>query len=85
MSLSNVYYDPKDPAGIGSVAKLVKASKNKKRDVEEWLSSQNTYNLHKQIRNRFPRNPYTVTNIDDVWEMDLADLSSLAKYNDKYK
>jgi len=27
---------------------------------------------------------YTVKNIDDVWEMDLADLSSHLKYNDKY-
>jgi len=26
-----------------------------------------------------------VTNIDDVWKMDLAYLSSLSKYNDKYK
>jgi hypothetical protein len=26
-----------------------------------------------------------VTNIDDVWEMDLADLGSISKYNDKYK
>ena len=33
--LGNVYYDPKHPAGFGSVAKLVKASKCKKRDVEE--------------------------------------------------
>ena len=85
MSLGNVYYDPKHPAGFGSVAKLVKASKNRKRVLEEWLSSQNTYTLHKQVRKRFPRNPYTVTNIDDVWEMDLGDISSLAKYNDKYK
>jgi hypothetical protein len=29
-------------------------------------------------------NPYTVTNID-VWENDLADLSSLPKYNEDYK
>ena len=50
----------------------------------KWLAGQNTYTLHKPIRKRFPRNPYTVTNIDDVWEMDLADLSSLSKYNDKY-
>jgi hypothetical protein len=85
MSLGNVYYDPKLPAGFGSVAKLVKASKNKKRYVEEWLSSHNTYTLHKPVRKKFPRNPYTVTDIDDVWEMDLADLSSLSKYNDKYK
>ena len=53
--------------------------------MEEWLSSQNTYTLHKQVRKKFPRNPYTVTNVDDFWEMDLADLSSLAKYNDKFK
>jgi len=84
MSLGKVYYDPKHAAGFGSVAKLVKASKHKKRDVEEWLAVQNTYTLHKPVRKRFPRNPYTVTNIDDVWEMDLADLSSLSKYNDKY-
>ena len=85
MFLGNVYYDPKHPAGFGSVAKLVKASKNKKKVVEEWLSSQNTHTLHKQVRKRFQRNPYTVTNIEDVLEMDLGDLSSLAKYNDKFK
>ena len=61
-----VYYDPKHAAGFGSVEKLVKTSKHKKRDVEEWLVSQNTYTLHKPVRKRFPRNPYTVTNIDDV-------------------
>jgi hypothetical protein len=35
--------------------------------------------LRKLVRKRFPRNPYTVINIDDVWEMDVADLSSLSK------
>ena len=35
MSLENVYYDPKHPARFGSVAKLVKTIKNKKRDVED--------------------------------------------------
>ena len=85
MSLSNVYYDPKHPAGFGSVAKLVTSSKDEKSYVEEWLSSQNTYTLNKPFRKKFPRNPYTVTNIDDIWEMDLADLSSLAKYKDRYK
>jgi len=85
MSLGKVYYDPKHAAGFGSVAKLVKAGKNNKRCVEEWLSVQDTYTLHKHVWKRFPRNPYTVTNIDEVWEMDPADLSSLAKYIDKYK
>ena len=83
-SLGSVYYDPKHAAGFGSVAKLVKASKHKRKDVEEWLAGQNTYTLHKTVRKMFPRNLYTLTNID-VWEMDLADLSSLSKYNDNYK
>jgi len=85
MSLGKVYYDSKHAAGIGSVAKLVKGGKSNERAVEEWLSGQDTYTLHKPVRKRFPRNLYTVTNIDDVWEMDLADLSSLSKHNDKYK
>ena len=82
MSLGKFFYDPKHPAGFGSVAKLANASKTNKGIVNEWLSGQNTYTLHKPVRKRFPRNPYTVTNIDDVWEMDLADLSSLSKYNE---
>ena len=49
------------------------------------MSGQDTYTLHKPAPKRFPRNPYTVTNIDDVWEMDLADLSSLSKHNNKFK
>jgi transposase InsO family protein len=85
MALGKIYYDPKHPAGFGSVVKLSKASNTKKKDVEEWLAGQDPYTLHKPVRKRFPRNPYTVTNIDDVWEMDLADLSSIAKHNDKYK
>ena len=84
MSLGKIYYDPKHPAGFGSVAKLVNVGKKNKRGVE-WLAGQDTYTLHKPVRKTFPRNAYTVTNIDDVWEMDLADLSSLSKYNDKYK
>ena len=85
MSLGKVYYDTKHSAGLSSVSKLVKASKIKIKDVEEWLSAQDAYSLHKAVRKRFPRNQYTVTNIDDVWEIDLADLSSPSKYNDKYK
>jgi len=30
--LGNVHYEPKHPAGFGTVAKLVKASKNKKNN-----------------------------------------------------
>ena len=85
MSLGKIYYVPQHAAGFGSVTQLVKASKTNRGTVDEWLSGHNTYTPHKPVCESFPRNPYTVTNIDDVWEMDLADLSSLSKYNDKYR
>jgi len=85
MSLGKIYYDPKHTAGFSSAEKLVSGAKSNKRNVEEWLSSQDTYTLHKLVRKRFPRNPYTCTNIDDVWKIDLADLSSLSRYKDKCK
>ena len=66
MALGKVYYNPKHPGGFGSVAKLVSTSKNKKRDVEEWLSGQNTYTIQKPVRKNFPCNPCSVANIDDV-------------------
>ena len=31
------------------------------------------------------RNRYTVTNVMDVWECDLLDVQSLAKYNDTHR
>ena len=72
--------NPKLPAGYGTVANLVKASKNKKRDVERVA----VRTEHVHFRKQSSRNPYRVTNIDDTREIDLADLSSRSKY-DKYK
>jgi len=43
------------------------------------LSGHYTYTLHKPVRKMF-----LVTNIHDVWEKDLADVSFLSKYNEKY-
>jgi len=88
MFLGKVYYDTKHPAALGSDAKLGKVIKNKKRDVETCLSGQNTYTLIKHVRKTFPRNPYTVTTIYDVWGMDLADLSpfrNTISTNNSYK
>jgi hypothetical protein len=66
------------------------ASSNKKKeksrgDIQAWLETLDSYTLHRPVRKRFPRNPYTVTNIGEVWEADIMDLSSLKIYNDNYK
>jgi len=52
--------------------------------IKAWLERQDAYTLHRPIRKRFPRNPYNVNIIDDVWEIDILDLTSLKKYNKNY-
>ena len=91
--LRRLYTDPAAPSAFSSLHKLQQAAatpkgkqiKHKKQktptQIKEWLETQDAYMLHRPLRKRFPRNPYTVNNIDDVWELDTLDLSSLKKFN----
>ena len=40
--------------------------------------------MHSRVR-RFLRDPYTVTNLMEVWECDILDMQSISKYNDTYR
>ena len=53
--------------------------------IKEWLIKQPTYTLHKPIRKRFKRNRVVVNEIDQQWQADLVDMTSLADYNSGYK
>ena len=52
--------------------------------MKTWLQKQDAYTLYRQVRKRFPRNPYSV-NILDVFECDLVDVQALSKHNNGYK
>ena len=94
-SISDLYYDEGSPAGFSTLRKLQAAeeaeSKKKKGKPQSvaatraWLEEQDAYTLHRPVRKRFARNPYTVTNVGDVWECDLLDVQSYARYNDNYR
>ena len=49
--------------------------------IKAWLETQDAYTLHRLLRKRFPRNPYTINNTDDVWDIDILDLTYVKKYN----
>ena len=88
--LKNVYYDPKNPNSFSSANKLYKEAKKINpsitlKDVKNWLSSQFTYTLHKQVVRKFKRNPIIVEVIDQQWEADLVDMQEFAKQNNDYK
>jgi len=66
-------------------SKQTKLKQKTPSQIKAWLETQDAYTLHRPLRKRFPRNPYTVNNINDVWEMDILDLTSLKKYNNNYR
>jgi hypothetical protein len=48
--------------------------------LRAWLEHKDPYTIHRPVRKRFPRNPYTVTNVMDVWECDLENLQACDNY-----
>ena len=94
--LNEHYFDPRNPGGLGGLARLQKSVnadlfKQKKRKlsrnrIKEWLSTQDTYTLHRPAQHRnIPTNKIYVAAKDQQWQMDLSILTSIASENDKYK
>ena len=75
--LEDDYYDPLQEAGFSTLEKIKRAAKQtgiakKPSQVKSWFEKQDAYTLHRPVRKRFPRNPYSVNNIMDVRECDLV-------------
>ena len=85
--LNKLYYNPK--TGYGGVQALYRQVRRLGRKItllriREWLKEQDTYTLHKPIRRKFKRQQTRVTDMDEQWQLDLADVSNLKQYNDGY-
>lgn len=88
--LSSIYYNPQHPASFGSFLKLYKAAKPYLQnitldDVKRWLSSQNTYTLHRRVVRKHETVPFYADHVDSTWVMDTADVRHLAADNDGIK
>lgn len=87
----NTYYDPSHEAGYAGAQNLLRVnakgkilSKGEKKRIYDWLSNQDAYTLHRPIKRKFSRLAYDVKNIDDVWECDLMQMTTIKEYNDNY-
>jgi hypothetical protein len=58
-------------ASYGGLSKF-KPKGYTKKEVREWLQSQDTYTLHKPTRRRFTRRRVVVNGIDHQWQADLV-------------
>ena len=84
--LADLYYELLAPSAFRTYEKLKRAAKIKSAShIKTWLQKQDAYTLHRQFRKRFPKNPYRVNYILDVFECDLVDVQALSKHNDGHK
>src|SRR5437867_10438657 len=83
VSLKDIYFNPARVGSFGGVNALTKASNRK--NAAEWLMGQEAYTLHKPVRRKFMRRKTICVGVDHLWQIDLADLTSLSASNDGYK
>ena len=80
--LNELYYDTK--TGSTGIDQLSRRSELPKTTVKNYLIEQPTYTLHKPALQKFPTRRVIVHSLDHQWQADLADMRSLAKFNDDY-
>ena len=84
--LQEFYFNPAEPGAFVGPEKLSKVAKNLGHNVsrfkaEKWLRDQDAYSLQKPVKTKFKRNRIVPRGRDSLWDMDLADVTNLKKYN----
>jgi hypothetical protein len=79
--LIKIYANPSDPASFRSAGDLYRAAraKNKsvtRKEVEEFLSGQKSYTLHRRVVRKFPREKIVSYGYLDLIQADLAEMGA---------
>ena len=80
--LKEVYFDPNRVGNYGGVDALRRVTHAPRKIVAQWLSEQDAYSLHKPARRRFKRRCVIVGGMNQQWQADLVDLTTLKDDND---
>jgi len=90
-TLPRIYLHPSHPASFGGLEAVYQAvkeeGKNKisRKQVQDWLSQQDVYTLHKPIRRHYKRSRVIVPGITAPFQADLVDVQTLSRYNKEFK
>ena len=90
-ALTSIYLDPSQPASFGGLDAVYRAVKEKgknkisRKQVQDWLSQQDVYTLHKPARRHYKRSRVIVPGIDAQFQADPVDVQNLSRYNKGYK
>lgn len=80
MDVETEYTDPSKPGSYTGVRKFTRELKKrghnvKQKNVEKVLQGVDSYTLYKTVRKTFPTRPVLVSGVDDLWDIDLIELS----------
>ena len=84
--LRKLYYDINNSVSYSNPARLLSAAKEinpriTKKQVNDWLSMQDTYTLHRTSKLIFPRRKVIVRGIQHQYQADLMDMQNLSSQN----
>ena len=83
--LNAVYYNLREPGGFGGIQALQRHTGKSRSAICKFLQGEDAYTLHKPTRIRFSRRRTYTKGINDLFQADLVDVSSISKYNDGYR
>ena len=88
--LQSNYFNPQYPGAFAGPQK-VRRILNKHnfyptlKSIKAWLQDQDAYSVLRPTRYKFKRQRVVTAGIDDLWDVDLADVSNLAPHNNNLK
>jgi Integrase core domain/Chromo (CHRromatin Organisation MOdifier) domain len=84
--IQNIYFDIKHPAGFGTFSSLRRylGSEISNQEIKNFLEGQESYTMHASRVKKFKRDFVFVSNIDDVWGVDLCDMRKYKRENNNY-
>lgn len=88
--LSKIFHNFPHPSSLMNYTEFCKQIKKRKLNISEkeilkWIQAQEVYTLHRERKLKFPRLKYNVTNMDDLWQIDLMDMQNIAKHNKNHR
>ena len=88
--LEQIYWDASHSGSLSGLENFYRVLQEKKikinrKELKEWLATQEAYTRHWRVLKKFPRNKVITRGIDDLWQIDLADMQNLAKFNQKFR
>jgi len=77
------YVNYKQKGSFSGLDNFSKTTKLKPKDIKPILKSIPAYRLHHPVLKTFPRRRVYASKINEQWAMDLADIQSVSRYNNK--